>query len=135
MNGLILAEEVINTNWQDIVVTVLVAVLSSTGLWGYLERKRKSTIEKIEKDQDETTNIKSLIIALAKQQVQHACCIYIARQSITNYEADALLSIYEYYKSLGGNGSTEALINQTLALPRVTEADMSHFQTVGGNHE
>ena len=130
MFGLLLAEEIVNTNWMDVLVTIIVALLSSTGLWGYLEKKRKTVLDKIQKDQTETTNIKSLIVALARQQVQHACCMYIARGNITNYEADALLNIYEFYKSLGGNGSTEALINQTLALPRVTEATMEHFQTV-----
>ena len=131
MFGLLLAEETItNINWVDVLLTVICAVLSSTGVWSLIQQKQKQAVEQLTKDQEETKNIKELIIALAKQQVQHACCMYIARGDITNYEADALLSIYDYYKSLGGNGSTEALIDQTLALPRVTDARMDKFTTI-----
>ena len=131
MNGLILAEEtIINTNWQDIIVTVLVALLSSTGLWGYLEQRRKKLIQKTEQELQEDKNIKEMILWMTKAQLCHTATMYLMRGYITNEEADMLEHLFKPYHDLGGNGAGEALYNQAMELPR--RFNVSDEGIVGG---
>ena len=106
------------TNVTEIIITVLVAVLSSTGLWNYMEIRRKKLIQKTEEEEAEDLNVKELLIWLSRAQIVHTATIYIERGYITNEEADMLEHLFQPYHNLGGNGSGERLYNQAINLPR-----------------
>lgn len=105
----------------DVIVTVIVAVLSSTGLWKYLEVRKSKLVESIEAEQKTDCDMKELLIALAKAQICHMATIYIDRGWITNNEAEVLEQTFTPYHELGGNGAGEVLYNQAIALPRKSE--------------
>ena len=102
----------------DVIVTVLVAVLSSTGLWKYLEVRKSKLVQSIEEEQKADCDMKELLIALAKAQICHMATIYIERGYITNSEADVLEQTFKPYHDLGGNGAGEILYKQAIELPR-----------------
>jgi len=102
----------------DVLVTVLIAILSSTGLWGYLEVRRKKLVESAEKDLCICNDTKKLLIALAKVQICQLSIQYIERGFIMNDEADLLEELFTPYHELGGNGSGEVLYKQAINLPR-----------------
>lgn len=111
-------ESVMNSNIVDVVVTVIIAILSSTGLWKYLET-RKTKIEQAIIDDDSThCNMKELMLYLAKVQICHTATIYLERGWISNTEADMLEHLFLPYHELGGNGSGEVLYQQAMNLPR-----------------
>lgn len=102
----------------DVLITVIIAILSSTGLWGYLEARRKKLIETAEKDTTMCQDTKKLLIALAKVQICQMSVAFIERGYILNEEADLLEELFIPYHELGGNGSGEVLYKQAINLPR-----------------
>lgn len=107
------------TNVMDILVTVLVAVLSSTGLWNFLELRKRKMIETAEKDMCMCNDTKRLLIALAKVQICQMCVAFIERGYILNEEADLLEELFTPYHELANTGdSDEVLYKQAINLPR-----------------
>lgn len=102
----------------DIIVTVIVALLSSTGLWHVFENKRNKLIKAVQNEEKADCNMKELLVALAKAQICHMATIYIERGWITNNEADILEQTFKPYHELGGNGAGEVLYRQAISLPR-----------------
>lgn len=111
-------ETIMDNSVIDILITVLVAVLSSTGLWKYLETKRDKLIKNERDELERDKNIKELIVCLTKAQICHTATLYIERGYISNNEADMLEQLFKPYHELGGNGSGEALYKQAMELPR-----------------
>ena len=102
----------------DVFVSVIIAILGSTGLWKYLETRKSKLVESIEAEQKTDCDMKELLIALAKAQICHMATIYIERGWITNSEAEVLEQTFTPYHELGGNGAGEVLYKQAIALPR-----------------
>lgn len=107
----------------DTVVTIVVAILSSTGVWSYLETKRKKIIEMNEKECKDLENMEKLLVALAKCQICAMCAQFVERGYIYNSEAEMLEHLYEPYKELGGNGAGEYMYDQAMKLPRKFRKD------------
>ena len=107
-----------STEITDILVTVLVAVLSSSGLWAYLEKRKSKLVEALEKEEKSDCNMKELLIALAKVQICHMATIYIERGWISTNEAEMLEQTFKPYHEIGGNGAGEILYKQAMNLPR-----------------
>lgn len=105
-------------DFYDIITTIIVAILSSTGIWSYLEQRRKKLIQKSEQEQKDEENIKHLLIALTRAQICNMATTYIDRGYITNTEADILEELFIPYHSLGGNGSGRILYEQAINLKR-----------------
>lgn len=92
------------------IITVLVAVFASQGLWTFLgdflrQRWGKKTI------------LERLVLGMAHDRLHFLCSKYIKEGSMTADDYDTLKSIAEPYLEMGGNGSGKRLYDQAMALP------------------
>lgn len=98
---------------MELIVTALIAVVGSSGMWAYLDnRKREKRADRGLEDAE-----RRLIVAIARSQLVQISIEYIKRGDISVEEADALTALYEPYKELNGNGNAERLYRQAVALP------------------
>lgn len=104
----------------DMITTICVAILSSTGLWGVLETRRRKMIQKCDEAVKSDENMKELLIALARVQICDIGMRFIERGYIYQDEADVLEHLFTPYKQLGGNGNGEYIYKQAMSLPRKT---------------
>lgn len=85
--------------WQSL-VTIIVAVLASSGLWAFLG--------KITDRKDARTK---LLIGLAHDRIMYLGMTYIQRGHISQSEYENLHDyLYVPYKAMGGNGSAERIM-------------------------
>ena len=98
---------------MELVITALVAILGSSGMWAYLDaRKREKVADKGLENAE-----RALIIAIARNQLVSLSLEYIKEGKISLEQADALTALYEPYKNLKGNGNAERLYKQAINLP------------------
>lgn len=88
-------------------VSVVVAVLASSGLWAFLQSRR-----------DKHDGKTKLLIGLAHDRIIHLGMSYVERGYITQDEYSNLHKyLYTPYKTLGGNGSAERIMREVDTLP------------------
>lgn len=102
----------------DMITTIAVAILSSTGLWGVLETRRRKMLLKSDEQVKCDENMRKLLIGLARVQICDIGMRFIERGYIYQDEADVLESLFTPYHELGGNGSGEYVYRQAMSLPR-----------------
>ena len=94
-------------NWPQVLASVLIAILGSTGLWSF--------IASIRNKHDAKTR---LLIGLAHDRIIYLGASYIERGYIT---ADEYENLHDYlylpYAENGGNGSAKRIMEQVRALP------------------
>lgn len=96
-----------NINWAQVLTSVLIALVSSTGLWSYLASYRNK--------HDAKTR---LLIGLAHDRIIYLGTQYIERGYITTDEYENLNDyLYQPYAENGGNGSAKRVMEQVKALP------------------
>lgn len=96
-----------NINWAQVMTSVLIALVSSTGLWSYLASYRNK--------HDAKTR---LLIGLAHDRIIYLGTQYIERGYITPDEYENLNDyLYQPYTENGGNGSAKRVMEQVKALP------------------
>lgn len=96
-----------NINWAQVLTSVLIALVSSTGLWSYLVSYRNK--------HDAKTR---LLIGLAHDRIIFLGTHYIERGYITPDEYENLNDyLYQPYAENGGNGSAKRVMEQVRALP------------------
>lgn len=96
-----------NINWAQVLTSVLIALVSSTGLWSYLASYRNK--------HDAKTR---LLIGLAHDRIIYLGTQYIVRGYITPDEYENLNDyLYQPYAENGGNGSAKRVMEQVKALP------------------
>ena len=94
-------------NWAQVLTSVLIALISSTGLWGYIANYRNK--------HDAKTR---LLIGLAHDRIIYLGTRYIDRGYITPDEYENLHDyLYVPYAENGGNGSAKRVMEQVKALP------------------
>ena len=94
-------------NWPQLLVSVLIAILGSTGLWSF--------IASIRNKHDAKTR---LLIGLAHDRIIYLGTQYINRGYITPDEYENLNDyLYQPYAENGGNGSAKRVMEQVKALP------------------
>ena len=94
-------------NWMQVLTSVLIALVSSTGLWSYIANYRNK--------HDAKTR---LLIGLAHDRIIYLGTRYIDRGYITPDEYENLHDyLYAPYAENGGNGSAKRVIEQVKALP------------------
>lgn len=88
-------------------VTILVALITSTGFWAFIQKRdtlRKST--------------EQLLLGLTYDRIVHLGMKYIDRGFVTKDEYEDLMKFfYKPYKDLGGNGMAERIMNEVSRLP------------------
>lgn len=93
--------------YLELVVTIVAAVVASSGFWFYLN-----------KHADSKDAFKRLLLGLANDRIVFLCLKYIERGEITQNEHETLYNyLYEPYKELRGNGSAEKLMGEVNKLP------------------
>lgn len=96
-----------NINWAQVLTSVLIALISSTGLWSYIANYRNK--------HDAKTR---LLIGLAHDRIIYLGTQYIERGYITPDEYENLNDyLYQPYVENGGNGSAKRVMEQVKALP------------------
>lgn len=94
-------------NWMQVLTSVLIALISSTGLWSYIANYRNK--------HDAKTR---LLIGLAHDRIIYLGTRYIDRGYITPDEYENLHDyLYAPYAENGGNGSAKRVMEQVKALP------------------
>ena len=89
------------------IVTIVVSVMASSGLWAYLMKRA------------ETKDVKTeMLVGLAHDRILYLGMQYIERGYITQDEYE---NLYEYlygpYEKLGGNGSAKRVMAEVNKLP------------------
>ena len=96
-----------NINWAQVLTSVLIALISSTGLWSYIASYRNK--------HDAKTR---LLIGLAHDRIIYLGTQYIERGYVTPDEYENLNDyLYQPYVENGGNGSAKRVMEQVKALP------------------
>lgn len=95
----------------DIIVTILVTVLASSGFWSLIRYRMTA------KDKRKTA-LEQAVVALLHDRIYNSCEAYIERDSITFREFDNLQYLYNSYTALGGNSTGTALFEDVRNLPK-----------------
>lgn len=105
--------------WLQIVVTIVCAVIASSGFWAFIQRK------------NENKDVKSqMLIGLAHDRIIFLGMRYIERGWISQDEYENLHDyLYKPYEKLGGNGSAQKVMIEVNKLPIHT----STYQPQGGD--
>ena len=94
-------------NWAQVLTSVIIALVSSTGLWSYLASYRNK--------HDAKTR---LLIGLAHDRIIYLGTSYIERGYITPDEYENLHDyLYVPYAENGGNGSAKRVMESVKQLP------------------
>ena len=98
---------------NQILTTIIVSVLASTGIWTVINNLITAHREK----KSESTK---MLLGLGHDRIYELSLFYIQRGSISSDEYENLIKyLYEPYKKLGGNGTAERLIAEVKKLPIV----------------
>lgn len=96
-----------NINIGQVCVSVLLALISSTGLWSYISARREKKDAKT-----------MMLLGLAHDRIISLGTQYLDRGYITADEYENLNDyLYMPYKKLGGNGSAKRIMEQVSNLP------------------
>lgn len=99
-------------NWGQVAVSVIIAIIGSSGFWTFIQKKRENKDAK-----------SRMILGLGHDRIMTQGKEYVARGWITLDEYEDLITyLYQPYKDMGGNGSAERLMNVISNLP-IKEAD------------
>lgn len=105
--------------WLQMVVTIVCAVIASSGFWAFIQRK------------NENKDVKSqMLIGLAHDRIIFLGMKYIERGWISQDEYENLRDyLYKPYEKLGGNGSAQKVMIEVNKLP----IHASTYQPQGGD--
>lgn len=93
--------------WVQMAVTVVCAVLASSGFWAYLQKRNENKDVKTQ-----------MLIGLAHDRIIYLGMQYVDRGWITQDEYENLHEyLYKPYEKMGGNGSAKRVMNEVERLP------------------
>ena len=100
--------------WLHSVVTIICAVLASSGLWAFLQKRAERKAAKSKQTTVET----QMLIGLAHDRIIYLGMIYIERGWVSQDEYENLYEyLYKPYEKLGGNGSAKRIMIEVNKLP------------------
>lgn len=100
-------------NAAQLIVTVVVAVLGSNGLWAWIQSRSTA---KSARDR--------MILGLGHAEIFRVAEKYIHRNGITMTELDDLEKyLYKPYSDMGGNGTAAAIVQKCKELPIISEQE------------
>lgn len=92
---------------QQIAVPVVVAILTSSGLWALVGKR-------IDRNDAE----RKMLVGLAHDRIVHLGMTYVQRGYITQDEYENLNDyLYAPYEKMGGNGSAKRVMEEVRRLP------------------
>lgn len=94
-------------NWLQMTLTIVCAVIASSGFWAYLQARR------------ERKDVKTrMLVGLAHDRILSLGMRYIERGHITRDEYENLYEyLYQPYEKMGGNGSAKRIMQIINTLP------------------
>ena len=94
-------------NIVQMVLSILLAMIGSTGLWNYISTRREKHDAKTK-----------LLVGLAHDRIIFLGMKYIERGQLTHDEYENLNDyLYEPYAAAGGNGSAKRVMEEVKRLP------------------
>lgn len=90
----------------QIILTIVTALLASSGLWAFLGKR-------LERNNSE----RELLVGIGHVELVFFGMQYIERGWITRDEYDTMQELYKPYVKLGGNGSGTKIMNEVEQLP------------------
>lgn len=94
----------------ELIITVMLAVLGSNGLWAYIQSRNT---RRTAKDR--------MILGLGHAEIFRTAEKYIERDGITTDELEDLEKyLYKPYKTMGGNGTAETIVHKCHSLQIIT---------------
>ena len=110
--------------WLSYIIPVCSAVIASSGLWAYLQAR----------DTRKDASVQ-LLLGLAHDRIIDLGMSYILRGWITKDEYEDLMKyLYEPYKTFGGNGLAEKIMQDVQSLPIHGGERRTTIQFVKENH-
>ena len=95
--------------WTNVGVPLIVALLTSTALWGVVLTAKRSKADEAQR---------KMLVGLAHDRIIHLGMVYIERGCITQDEYENLqVYLYEPYEEMGGNGSARRVMEEVRKLP------------------
>lgn len=93
--------------WVQIAVPLVVAVLTSSGLWAVVAKRV-----------DKGDAQRKMLVGLAHDRIIHLGMVYVDRGYITQDEYENLNDyLYTPYEKMGGNGSAKRVMDEVRKLP------------------
>lgn len=103
----------------ELIITVVVAVLGSNGLWAWLQSKSTA---KSARDR--------MLLGLGHAEIFRLCEKYIRRGAITRDELEDLEKyLWKPYHDLGGNGTAETMIKKCKDLKMITTSEAERMDS------
>ena len=98
--------------WENIGVPLIVAMLTSSGLWALVSKRA-----------DKNNAERKMLVGLAHDRIIHLGMVYVTRGYITQDEYENLNDyLYMPYEKMGGNGSAKRVMEEVRKLPIKREA-------------
>ena len=93
--------------WTQVAVPLVVAVLTSSGLWAVVAKRV-----------DKGDAQRKMLVGLAHDRIVHLGMVYVDRGYITQDEYENLNDyLYTPYEKMGGNGSAKRVMEEVRKLP------------------
>ena len=93
--------------WTQVAVPLIVALLTSSGLWALVSKRA-----------DKNNAERKMLVGLAHDRIIHLGMVYIERGYVTQDEYENLqVYLYEPYEKMGGNGSAKRVMEEVRKLP------------------
>ena len=94
-------------SWMQMALTVVCAVIASSGFWAYIQRRSEKKDVKTQ-----------MLVGLAHDRILFLGMSYVERGSITRDEYENLYEyLYRPYEKMGGNGSAKRVMQEVNKLP------------------
>jgi len=107
--------------WLQMVVTIVCAVVASSGFWAFIQKKNEN--------KDLRTK---MLVGLAHDRIIFLGMSYIERGYITQDEYENLYEyLYKPYEKMGGNGSAKRIMTEVNKLP----IHKSTYKPQGGTYD
>lgn len=114
--------------WLQVTISVFSAVLASSGLWAYLQKRFDKKFDAKMKDDADRTAEQAMLRGLAHDRIIYLGMQYINRGSITQDEYENLDQyLFSPYEALGGNGSAAKVMTEVRKLP-LTDSQIAKFK-------
>ena len=109
--------------WTNVGVPLVVALLTSTALWGVVSKVILKRMELTAKRSKADEAQRKMLVGLAHDRIIHLGMVYVTRGYITQDEYENLNDyLYQPYEKMGGNGSAKRVMEEVRKLPIKREA-------------
>lgn len=104
--------------WVQVSISVFSAVLASSGLWAYIQKRFDRKFEAQQKNDAGREAERAMLRGLAHDRIMSLGMEYIERGWCTQDEYENLETyLFKPYENLGGNGSAAKVMQEIRKLP------------------